>query len=125
MPSFRIDETVARPPIRAFELSEIDRANIKCLVGHTLARVERELILQTLESHQGNRTSSATLLGISVRVAGVRPIIIAQGEAMAASDASSSRYDPWYVKLAFGLFLSALVGLLVVLYELPHIIVAR
>ena len=67
MPSFRIDETVARPPIRAFELSEIDRANIKCLVGHTLARVERELILQTLESHQGNRTNSATLLGISVR----------------------------------------------------------
>jgi hypothetical protein len=46
-------------------------------------------------------------------------------EAMAASDGSSDRYDPWYVKVAFGLFLSALVGLLAVLYGLPHMIVAR
>ena len=46
-------------------------------------------------------------------------------EAMAASDASSDRYDPWYVKVAFGLFLSALVGFLAVLYGLPHMIVAR
>jgi hypothetical protein len=38
---------------------------------------------------------------------------------MAASDASSDRYDPWYVKVAFGLFLSALVGFLAVLYGLP------
>jgi DNA-binding NtrC family response regulator len=67
MRSFRIDETLERSPIRAFELSEIDRANIKCLVGHTLARVEREMILQTLESYQGNRTNTATLLGMSVR----------------------------------------------------------
>jgi len=54
-------------PIRALELSEIDRANIKHLIGHTLARLERELILQTLQNHQGNRTISATVLGISVR----------------------------------------------------------
>ncbi len=54
-------------PIRALELSEIDRANIKHLIGHTLARLERELILQTLQNHQGNRTTSATVLGISVR----------------------------------------------------------
>jgi hypothetical protein len=60
MRSFRIDETVERSPIRAFELSEIDRANIKCLVGHTLARVECEMILQTLESYQGNRTNTAS-----------------------------------------------------------------
>ena len=45
-------------------------------------------------------------------------------EAMAASDASA-RYDPWYVKVAFGLFLSALVGFLAVLYGLPQMIVAR
>ena len=38
---------------------------------------------------------------------------------MAASDASSDRSDPWYVKVAFGLFLSALVGFLAVLYGLP------
>ena len=40
-------------PIRALELSEIDRANIKHLIGHTLARLERELILQTLQNHKG------------------------------------------------------------------------
>ena len=67
MPSFRNDASVERPPVKAFELSDLDRANIKCLVGHTLARVEREMILQTLESHQGNRTNTATLLGMSVR----------------------------------------------------------
>jgi hypothetical protein len=44
---------------------------------------------------------------------------------MAASDASSDRYDPWYVKVVFGLFLSALVGFLAVLYGLPYMIVAK
>ena len=64
MPNVRHEEPLA---IRALELSEIDRANIKHLIGHTLARLERELILQTLQNHQGNRTTSATVLGISVR----------------------------------------------------------
>ncbi|PSJ41968.1 helix-turn-helix domain-containing protein [Allosphingosinicella deserti] len=40
---------------------------IEALVGHTVADVERELILQTLERCQGNRTSASTILGISVR----------------------------------------------------------
>jgi hypothetical protein len=44
---------------------------------------------------------------------------------MAISDARADRYDPWYVKVAFGPFLSALVGSLIVLYGLPHVIVAR
>jgi len=44
---------------------------------------------------------------------------------MAVSEAHSDRYDPWYVKVAFGLFLSALVGILIVLHGLPHLIVAR
>ena len=38
---------------------------------------------------------------------------------------SNNRYDPWYVKVAFGIFLCVLVGLLVVLYALPHFIVER
>ena len=42
---------------------------------------------------------------------------------MAISDARTDRYDPWYVKLAFGLFLSALVGSLIVLYGLCGAIV--
>ena len=40
---------------------------IEALVGHTVADVERELILQTLERCRGNRTSASTILGISVR----------------------------------------------------------
>ncbi len=40
---------------------------IDALVGHTVADVERELILQTLERCHGNRTSASTILGISVR----------------------------------------------------------
>jgi hypothetical protein len=37
------------------------------LVGHSLAVVERELIIQTLRCHRGNRTHAAHVLGISVR----------------------------------------------------------
>ena len=37
------------------------------LVGHTLKEVECALILQTLRDLEGNRTRTATVLGISVR----------------------------------------------------------
>ena len=37
------------------------------LVGHSIAVVERELIIQTLRCHRGNRTHAANVLGISVR----------------------------------------------------------
>ena len=36
---------------------------------------------------------------------------------MTSPDKSSGRYDPWYVKLAFGLFLCVLVGVLVATYS--------
>ncbi len=42
-------------------------AFVEHLIGHTLATVEREIILQTLRYHQGNRTYAANVLGISVR----------------------------------------------------------
>ena len=44
-------------------------AGIACdaLVGHTVADVERELILETLRYCHGNRTHAANLLGISIR----------------------------------------------------------
>ncbi len=51
----------------SFELSAVDRACIRHLVGHTLALIERELILQTLRCNQGNRTRTAGFLGISIR----------------------------------------------------------
>ena len=37
------------------------------LVGHTIAVVERAMILRTLEHCHGNRTSASGILGISVR----------------------------------------------------------
>lgn len=40
---------------------------VNALVGHTVADVERALILDTLAHCQGNRTTAATILGISVR----------------------------------------------------------
>jgi two-component system, response regulator FlrC len=67
MPSHIPDETAERPPIRLFELSAVDRACIQRLIGHPLARIEREFILQTLRSKQGNKTRAADLLGISIR----------------------------------------------------------
>jgi two-component system, response regulator FlrC len=70
MPSRATDETSPRAFMRSsasFGLSAIDRACVTHLIGHTLARVEREFILQTLRYNQGNRTRAAGLLGISIR----------------------------------------------------------
>lgn len=44
-----------------------DDANTQGLVGKTVAEVERELILDTLNHCLGNRTHAATILGISIR----------------------------------------------------------
>ena len=37
------------------------------MVGRTVADVERQLIINTLEHCLGNRTHAATILGISIR----------------------------------------------------------
>jgi DNA-binding NtrC family response regulator len=66
MPSHSTDETLERPPA-LLEFSASERACIVPLIGHKLASIERELILQTLRCKQGNRTLSAKTLGISVR----------------------------------------------------------
>jgi two-component system, response regulator FlrC len=68
--SHRAEEAPERPfvsPPALFALSATDRASIEHLVGHTLARVEREFILQTLRRYGGNRTRAADRLGISIR----------------------------------------------------------
>jgi two-component system response regulator FlrC len=70
MPNYPSYELAEHQPVNATPrcgLSAIDRACVKQLVGHRLALVERELILQTLRTHQGNRTRTADLLGISIR----------------------------------------------------------
>jgi two-component system response regulator FlrC len=71
MPGYRADRRpLERPSVKAgtlFGLSTIERACVGQLIGHTLAHVEREFILQTLRFHRGNRTRAADLLGISIR----------------------------------------------------------
>jgi DNA-binding NtrC family response regulator len=67
---YRAEKTSERPfvsPPALFALSAMDRACIEHLVGHTLARVEREFILQTLRRYEGNRTRATDRLGISIR----------------------------------------------------------
>ncbi len=44
-----------------------DPAGAVALVGRTVADVERDLILETLQHTLGNRTYAATILGISIR----------------------------------------------------------
>ena len=39
----------------------------RAFVGRTLAELERQLILDTLDHCQGNRTRAAAVLGISIR----------------------------------------------------------
>lgn len=53
------------PEDAAGELDE--QAGTTHLVGHTVAQVERELILDTLQHCLGNRTRAASILGISIR----------------------------------------------------------
>jgi hypothetical protein len=42
---------------------------------------------------------------------------------MPADDTSLNRYDPWYVKVAFGLFVALVVGFLAILHSAPSFIV--
>lgn len=52
------------PAFRALETAE---ATVRGLVGRTVAEVERDLILDTLDHCLGNRTHAAKILGISIR----------------------------------------------------------
>ena len=67
----QIEANVIRLPdaVQADDASESVRIYeaTRGLLGHTVAAVERELILLTVECCNGNRTRAATVLGISVR----------------------------------------------------------
>jgi DNA-binding NtrC family response regulator len=96
MPKHAADVTAPRHSFStpASQAPAVDVACIEHLIGHTLATVEREIILQTLRYHQGNRTYAANVLGISVR--SLRNKIRTygdQGERVPAP-ASSRRGDP-------------------------------
>ncbi len=47
--------------------AEAGEGNTASLVGHTVAEVERDLIIDTLKHTVGNRTHAANILGISIR----------------------------------------------------------
>lgn len=51
----------------ARKVAEAAEAATRALVGRTVADVERELILDTLDHCLGNRTHAAKILGISIR----------------------------------------------------------
>jgi DNA-binding NtrC family response regulator len=51
----------------SLELSADQTEAVRRLVGHTIAQVECELIIETLINQDCSRTNSARLLGISIR----------------------------------------------------------
>ena len=57
----------AGPNDAAARAAETAEATARALVGRTVAEVERELILDTLDHCLGNRTHAAKILGISIR----------------------------------------------------------
>jgi DNA-binding NtrC family response regulator len=61
----RREGTVAQ--LRGKELARTAGSVTRSLFGRTVADVERDLILETLERCLGNRTHAASLLGISIR----------------------------------------------------------
>ena len=54
-------------PSSILEFSADQIEAVRRLVGHSIAEVECELIIQTLADQRGCRTSAAKLLGISIR----------------------------------------------------------
>jgi DNA-binding NtrC family response regulator len=58
---------VTRAVFRHSEFSAAEIEAVRLLVGRSIAAVERELICETLLRRGGNRTHSATILGISIR----------------------------------------------------------
>ena len=53
--------------LSSFEFSADEVEALRQLVGHTIAEVECELIIETLANQRGCRTKAAKLLGISIR----------------------------------------------------------
>ena len=64
MPGLSLAKTA---PFSRLDLSADQTEAVRRLVGHTIAEVECELIVETLKDQCGSRTASAKLLGISLR----------------------------------------------------------
>jgi DNA-binding NtrC family response regulator len=58
---------VAKAGSLASQLAQTAETMNRAMVGRTVADVERDLILDTLDHVLGNRTHAANILGISIR----------------------------------------------------------
>src|SRR5690606_35050294 len=58
---------IGRPVSPATTAAATAEAATRAMVGRTVADVERDLILDTLDHVLGNRTHAANILGISIR----------------------------------------------------------
>jgi len=69
MPGLLLISVPEHLPVRLPAASHVLKANeiVPWLVGHTIEEIERELILDTLAYHCGNRSRAASVLGISIR----------------------------------------------------------
>ena len=69
MPGLLLVSMPEHLPVRLPAGSLVLKANeiVPWLVGHTIEEIERELILDTLVYHCGNRSRAASVLGISIR----------------------------------------------------------
>jgi DNA-binding NtrC family response regulator len=56
-----------RAPRHLIPDNSFDSSVVEQLVGHTVAEIERALILKTLNHFEGNRTRASFALGISIR----------------------------------------------------------
>ena len=65
-PASPVPPVAPAPPAADAAADDAD-AGTAALVGRTVAEVERDLILKTLQHTFGNRTHAATILGISIR----------------------------------------------------------
>jgi hypothetical protein len=66
-PSLNCPREPLSPRSRLASVGLTARDFVTWLIGHSVAEVERELVLLTLRHCSGNRTRSARVLGISVR----------------------------------------------------------
>ena len=62
-----VASAVAPPPQMSNPMPAADENDGTPMIGRTVADVERQLIINTLEHCLGNRTHAATILGISIR----------------------------------------------------------
>jgi DNA-binding NtrC family response regulator len=60
-------DSIAAPVGAATRAAQVAEAATRGLVGRTVAQVECDLILDTLDHCLGNRTHAAKILGISIR----------------------------------------------------------